>query len=188
MSRFSKEETVMNETTRQPKVTVETAKPTEAAKPAEPIAVERTSLSRFDDIEREFDRLMEGFLSRSWLRPFRLDRSPFRSLEARAPKVDVVEHDDSVVIRAELPGVKKEDLDVSLTDDTVTIKATSASETKEEKGEYVRQEISRGYVSRTVSLPAVVDGAKADASFKDGVLELTVPKIASSKRVKVDIG
>jgi HSP20 family protein len=103
-------------------------------------------------------------------------------MELRAPAVDVVERDEEVVVRAEVPGVEKKDVDVSITASSVTIKGETRREEKEEKGEYYRCEISRGAFSRTVSLPASVDPDKAKASFKDGILEITLPKVEKAKR------
>lgn len=90
-------------------------------------------------------------------------------------------------MRAEVPGVKKEDLDVSTTDNTVTIKGSTRHEEKEEKGDYYRSEITRGSFSRTVALPSEVDSAKAKARYKDGILELTLPKVNKSKRRTVKV-
>jgi HSP20 family protein len=93
-----------------------------------------------------------------------------------------------VVVRAEVPGVEKDDLDISVSDNTVTIKGETRREEKEEKGDYYRSEISRGTFTRTVMLPGVVATDKAKAKFKDGVLELKLPKVEKTKRrtVKID--
>ena len=72
-------------------------------------------------------------------------------------------------------------------DDSVTIRGETRKETKEEKGDYHRCEISHGSFSRTVALPAAVDGAKAAAIFKDGILELTLPKVQATKRHKIAV-
>lgn len=138
----------------------------------------------------EMDRFFEGLFPRGWMRPWRWEWPGWPSMpfEGKMPRVDVIERDNEIVVRAEVPGVDKKDLDVSMTDQTVTIKGATSHEEKEEKGEYYRCEISRGGFSRTVALPAEVDGAKAKASFKDGVLELVAPKIEKAKRrsIKVD--
>jgi HSP20 family protein len=103
------------------------------------------------------------------------------------PKVDVIERDDEVIVKAELPGVDKKDLDVSVTENSVTIKGTTSHEEKEEKGDYYRCEISRDAYARTVALPSYVDADKAKANFKDGVLELKLPKVEKSKRRSIEI-
>ena len=139
----------------------------------------------------EMDRMFESFFPRGWLQPFRREwpslsemAAPF---EGKMPKVDVINRDAEIVVRAEVPGVDKKDLDVSMTDSTVTIKGSTSHEEKEEKGDYYRCEISRGAFSRTVALPAGVDASKAKAKFQDGVLELTMPKTEKTKRVNVKV-
>lgn len=146
------------------------------------------AMSPFDEMER----MMEEFFPGSLMRPGRWGWGPRGSglaapFEGRWPKVDVVEQDNQVVVRAEVPGVKKEDLDVSITDNSVTIRGTTQEEKTEEEGDYYHREISRGSFSRTVTLPGGVDGDKAKASFKDGMLELTLPKEERSKRRKVKV-
>jgi HSP20 family protein len=74
-----------------------------------------------------------------------------------------------------------------LTENVVTIKASISHEEKEEKGDYYRSEISRGSFSRTLTLPANVDGAKAKATFKNGVLELVLPKLEDPRRRSIPV-
>jgi HSP20 family protein len=144
-------------------------------------------MSPFEEIERYFDRV----LPRGWMDPFHWERPRWPELgaafEGRMPRVDVIDREDEIVIHAELPGVEKDDLDVSMTDNTVTIKGSTRREEKEEKGDYYRCEISRGAFARTVSLPGDVDAEKAAATFKDGILELALPKVKKSRRRSVPI-
>lgn len=84
------------------------------------------------------------------------------------PSVDVIDRDDEVLVRAEVPG-------------------ETHAEEKEEKGDYYRCEISRGTFTRSIGLPAAVDDTKAKASMKDGMLELTLPKVEKSKRHTIAI-
>ncbi|MEW6133475.1 MAG: Hsp20/alpha crystallin family protein [Pseudomonadota bacterium] len=135
----------------------------------------------------EMDRLFEGFFPRGWLRPMRWEWPSLAEIERRFPKVDVIDRDNEIVVKAEVPGVDKKDIEVTTTDNTVTIKGKTSHEETEEKGDFYRCEISRGAFSRTVALPGEVDGSQAKASFKDGILELTLPKQAKSKRVSVKI-
>jgi HSP20 family protein len=78
-------------------------------------------------------------------------------------------------------------LDVSMTDDAVTLRASIRHEEKEEKGEYYRREMSRGEFQRTLRLPAAVKGEQAKATFKDGILELVLPKMEQAKRKTIRI-
>lgn len=138
----------------------------------------------------EMERMMEGFVPRGWLRPgwewpsWARVPMPF---EGRMPKVDVIDREDEVVVKAELPGVDKKDLEVSMTDNAVTVRGSTSREEKEEKGDYFRSEIARGSFSRTIPLPAEVNGDKARAQFKDGILELTLPKLEKSKRRSIKV-
>ncbi len=144
--------------------------------------------SPWDEMERWFDE----FGRRGWLHPFTRDwpteelgeMAPF---EGRMPRVDMIDRDNEVVIKAELPGVKKDDLEVTLSENTVTIQAHTIKEEKEEKDEYYRREMSRGDFQRTLTLPGGVDDAKAKASFTDGMLELTIPKMEKTSRRKVKV-
>jgi HSP20 family protein len=145
-------------------------------------------LSPFDEMDRMFDRFFGRSWPRSFLRPLEADWSVPAPFEGRTPKVDVIERDKEVVVKAELPGVQKENVEISVTDHSLTLRATTREEKTEEKGEYHRRELSRGEFVRSLTLPADVDGSKAKATYKDGVLELVVPKIEVSKRhsVKID--
>ncbi|MCK5481531.1 MAG: Hsp20/alpha crystallin family protein [Gammaproteobacteria bacterium] len=141
----------------------------------------------------EMEQWFNEFGRRGWLHPFTRDwptqelesMAPF---EGRTPRVDMIDRDNEIVIKAELPGVKRDDVEVTLSENTVTIRAHTLREEKEEKEEYYRREMSRGDFQRTLTLPSGVDDAKAKASFADGVLELTIPKMekTSKRKVKVD--
>jgi HSP20 family protein len=149
------------------------------------------AMSPFEAMDRLMDQMFESGFPRGWMRPFRTEwpswaegAAPF---EGKTPKVDVIDRDKEVIVKAELPGVDKKDVDVSVTNNTVTIKATTSHEEKEEKGDYYRCEMSRGAFSRTVGLPAEVAEDKAKAKFKDGVLELTLPKVKETKRHTIKV-
>jgi len=134
----------------------------------------------------EMDRVFERLFPRGWMFPYAWERPLLAELglthEGKMPRIDVIDRDVEILVRAEAPGAKKDDLEVAITGNTVTIKGQTSHEEKEEKGEYFRCEISRGAFSRTVSLPAEVDAEKAVAEFKDGVLEVRLPKIEHAKR------
>jgi HSP20 family protein len=134
----------------------------------------------------EMERMMESFFPRGWMRPFLWER-PFMSelalpFEGKLPRVDVIDRDEEVLVRAEVPGVDKKDLEISVSENTVTINGKTSHELKEEKGNYYRCEVSSGAFTRTVALPSDVDAGKAKTTFKDGILELTLPKVTKSKR------
>jgi len=138
----------------------------------------------------EMDRLFDNFMNRRWLSPLRWEMPSMTDLglhEMKVPRVDVVDRENEVLVRAEVAGVKKEDLDISVSEHSVTIKGKTSHEEKEEKGDYFRSEISRGSFSRTVALPGDVDTNNAKAVFNDGILEMTIPKAEKSKRKSVKV-
>ena len=103
------------------------------------------------------------------------------------PKMDVVDRDKEVFVKAELPGIDKGDLDISISNGRLVIKGKTSHEEKEEDGDYLKQEISKSEVYRSVQLPSEVDDSKAKSSFKNGVLELTIPKQKSGHRRRIEI-
>lgn len=144
------------------------------------------ALSPFDEMDRMFDGLLRG----GWMRPWQWDWSnmpEMKAMGAKPPKVDVIDRETDVLVRAEVPGVDKKDLDISVTDNTVTIKGSTRHEEKEERGDYYRREIATGSFSRSLALPAEVDGSRAKADFKDGMLELTLPKAEKTKRHSIRV-
>ncbi|WJW76630.1 Hsp20/alpha crystallin family protein [Thiohalobacter sp. IOR34] len=138
----------------------------------------------------EMERMFELF-NRGGLLPSRWEWPSWAEMPAvysgPGPKVDIIDREDEILLRAELPGVDKKDIDISVNEDSVTLKGSTKLEHKEEKGDYVRSEIAQGSFSRTLTLPASVDPDKAKASFKDGILELTLPKQARSKRKTIKV-
>jgi HSP20 family protein len=122
---------------------------------------------------------------------FRQMLRPWRSeLAERAPqiKLDVHENDASYTVKAEVPGVSKEDIDVRIEGNLVTLSAEVKKDKEEKKdGRVLRSERHYGYASRSFTLACEVDEAKAEARYKDGILELTLPKKTktSSKRLPI---
>lgn len=95
--------------------------------------------------------------------------------------VDVIEKKDEVLVKASVPGLKPEDIDVSITGDVLTIKGETKSEEKIEDGTYLRQERRYGRFERSLQLPTLVVADKADAKFEHGVLTLKLPKAEEAR-------
>ncbi len=133
------------------------------------------NLSRLhDNIDDLFDSFFKG-----------LDR-PFSGYKGW-PAIDVADKDDAVVVRAEVPGCKAEDIEISVYGNTVTISGEK-KESKEEKDKgYYYSESSYGSFRREIVLPMDVDESKIDAVCKDGVLSITLPKAEKAKTVKVKV-
>lgn len=135
-------------------------------------------------LDNDFDDMFEGFF-----RPMRtIDESGSHDL---VPAVDVSENENEFVVRVEIPGVRKEDVDVTVENGVLTINAENKSETEEKEGERViRQERRYGKYMRSLRLGTDINESKVKATHKDGVLQVTLPKAeeVKPKRVNVDVG
>ncbi len=133
----------------------------------------------FWQLRGEFERAMGDLLARS------ATASP-RSQERSFPAVNVWEEGDQLFAEAELPGVKSEDLDVSVTGDELTLRGRRSGATSEGQS-YHRRERSAGEFSRTLHLPYEVDAGDVEATLRDGVLMLKLPKAVSARPRKIEV-
>ena len=136
-----------------------------------------SALSPFEEFERRF----EDFLRR----PFSMMETPWwtrwPALAGEvSPSMDIYEEGGDIVVKAEIPGMKKEEIHIDINEKTVTISGEKKKEEKVERKNYVHLERTYGSFARTFALPAEVQTDKARATFKDGVLELRVPKTAEA--------
>ncbi len=127
-----------------------------------------------DEVERVFDT----FFGRRGL----VGREP-----VFIPAIDVEETDDAFIVRAELPGMKKEDIKLTITEDSLTISGERKRAKEEKNKTYHRMEIAYGKFVRTIEFPVDVDPKKAKAVYKDGILEITVPKSERAKPKEIEI-
>ncbi len=140
---------------------------------------------------RGMEDVFDGFFRAPWAEPLGFRRPFLRELEAPfdigLPAVDLIDREGELVVRAELPGVKKEEIDLTLTDDSLAI--TVEREAKEEKKEdrFYRAEMSRESMARTVYFPVEVESGKAKAHLADGILEIVIPKMTKAKRHTVKV-
>ncbi|MEK7354302.1 MAG: Hsp20/alpha crystallin family protein, partial [Chloroflexota bacterium] len=104
-----------------------------------------------------------------------------------APPVDVFEEGDTLEVKVELPGVKQEDVDVSVSDDTLTIKGERKQESSVKDEDYYRSEITYGSFYRSIALPLSVDTKNITAVYDDGILRVTLQKAAGAKPKKVTV-
>jgi len=147
--------------------------------------IEPKILSPFEEIERLFEEV--------WKRPFSVLGSIVPRIrgesEVIAPAVDIYEEGDDLVLKADLPGLNKDDIEVKITDDYITISGEKKKEEKVEEKNYYRYERSYGSFTRTFRLPVEVQTDKAKAKFENGVLEVRIPKTeeAKSKERKLTI-
>lgn len=133
--------------------------------------------SPFEEMERWFDEA----LHMPFFAPFRPSRFGFPDFGEPMPSVDIYEDGNDVVVKAEVPGMRKEDIEVKITEDILTISGVKKAEERVEKKDYHRLERSFGSFSRKLRLPSEVEADKAAASFHDGVLEIRIPKTEAAK-------
>lgn len=138
---------------------------------------------------REMERRMEEMM-RHPLMPLRQPlswwRVPTEEL-AWMPALEIYEKEDKFVVRTELPGMKKEEIDISVLGDTLTIKGERKTESEVKDEDYYRCELCYGKFSRAVTLPSAVQAGKVEASYDNGILEITLPKAAEAKPRKVEV-
>jgi HSP20 family protein len=139
----------------------------------------------------EMERLVESIFPHGLLRPTQWEWPSWEKTRPffahRMPAADVIDRENEVLVRAEVPGVKKEDLTVSVADDSLTIRGCTECQEETKREDYYRHEMSYGEFSRTLALPQNVDTSRAVAKMKDGVIEITLPKLERAKRRSLDI-
>ena len=149
----------------------------------------------FESLRREIDRVFEDFNWGAWGLPFRRsvsDIEPFWRREltwGAAPAVDVVESDKAYEVTAELPGMDEKDIEVKIADDGLIIRGEKKEEKEEKEKDYYVSERRYGSFQRYFQVPEGVDKDKIEASFKKGVLTITLPKkpeaIEAEKKIEV---
>jgi len=105
----------------------------------------------------------------------------------QVPKIDLIDKDGEITVRAEVPGIDRNDIDLSIEDNILCIKGRSTSETKEEDGKIHRREICTTSFNRTVFLPGVVSADNSKAKLKDGILEITFHKLKPKVRQSIKV-
>ena len=132
------------------------------------------------NLRREMERFFDRFPESVW-EPFATTAGDW------APTLDVSETKDAMVVKAELPGVDPEELEIMLTGDLLTLKGEKEKKTEEKEERYHRLERTYGAFLRSVRLPMAVDGSKVTATFKNGELVVTLPKTPASKGTMIPV-
>jgi HSP20 family protein len=158
-------------------------------KQAAPEATHRPLIGRYMPAwERDVDRWLDELRRRLHLPSLWTGERWWPSeVEIQVPALDVYETDEAVVLKADLPGLSKDEIEVNLTDSTLTVTGEKKKESEVKQEHYYRSERSFGSFSRMVHLPAEVNGAQAKATFKNGVLEVRLPKTEAARRKAVKV-
>lgn len=131
---------------------------------------------------RRMHEALDRFMDRAFL-----DAPLFGGFYEGTLPVDVYQTEDEVVVKASIPGIKPEDIDISVTGDTLSIRGEAREEEEEKSGQYhLRERMYRSF-ARALTLPSSVDPDKAQAEFKDGVLKLTLPKLEEAKTKRIAV-
>lgn len=165
----------------------------QVSKRPEPRVPVRREESRdpFLALRERMDRLMEDFFGGFGMTPYsRWDVSPFEwRMSAFTPSIDIRDEDNQIKVEAELPGMTEKDVEISLTADSVVISGEKKQESEEKQKDYYRMERSYGSFQRTIPLPVDVDRDKVEATFKNGLLTVTLPKtqeaMKQAKKIEV---
>jgi HSP20 family protein len=169
---------------------IKVAKKTKAKKKKTRALVPRRAASELSRPESDVDRMFEDFLGhRRW--PFWPERWwPTAGMRITTPAVDLYEEKDDIVVKAELPGMERDNIEVNLSGKRLTIKGEKKQEQEVKKEGYYRSERSYGSFARSLELPREVQADKVKAAFKSGILEIRLPKTEEAKKretkVKVD--
>ena len=144
---------------------------------------------RLSDVERMFEDWFEDFWARPVSRLWRPGFARMRSMSIEAPALDVYEQKDDLIVKAEIPGLTKDEIDITLEANTLTIKGEKKKEEEVKDDDYYRCERTYGAFTRSIELPVTVQTDKVNASFKNGVLEIRMPKTEEAKKnvVKVKV-
>ena len=134
----------------------------------------------------EINRLRQE-INRLFEEPFDLFAPTTGLIEGWTPSIDVYEDKDNVTVQAELPGMKKDEIDVSMVGDTLTISGERKHHEEKKEGETYRAERYFGRFQRSITLPQRVDAEKIQANYKDGVLTITCPKAEEVKPKQIDV-
>ncbi|MDH3481839.1 MAG: Hsp20/alpha crystallin family protein [Gammaproteobacteria bacterium] len=140
-------------------------------------------------LTQSMEEFFEGFPPRRWMETF----GPFglkwpRDIDMeRDFRLDVIDRDKEFVVRGELPGIEKDDIEVTISGDRLMIEAERKFEEEETKDTFYRHELGYGKFMRTVLLPEEVDFEKIHAELKDGILNITLPKVRAAERHTVKV-
>jgi len=142
----------------------------------------KSELKKHSSPLEEMERMFNDFFQQRFFAPTWMPRFKFPEMADVSTSVDMFEEGDNLVIKAELPGMKKEDINVDLKDDVITISGEKKSEEKTDRKDFHRVERTFGSFTRRLRLPVEIKADKVEASFKDGVLEIKMPKSEAAKQ------
>ena len=143
--------------------------------------VHRSPFSEMEEMGKSFESIFGPWLLHPSMRRWPIEETGW------APAIDIFDRGNNLVVKAELPGMKQEDIDVSVVGDTLTIKGERNAESEVKEENYYCNECSYGTFTRSMTLPSHVDSDRIEATYEDGVLEINLPKVPEVTEKKVRI-
>jgi HSP20 family protein len=162
-----------------------------ATRQPQPMAKREQHHSPFETFANEMERLFGDFgFTREWMRrPWSLRMHRPGEVETWTPQIELSQQNNELVVRADLPGLKKEDVNIDINDEAITVSGERRHESESESGGMYRSERNYGSFYRTIPLPKGAISDQAKATFKDGVLEIRVPappeQVTRGRRVEI---
>jgi HSP20 family protein len=140
--------------------------------------IARTETDLFSELRRLQDEMLQLFHAST-------GRGPFNA--AFVPAIDVSEDKDNIVVKADLPGLTKDDIEITLQDNVLTVRGEKKQESETKGKNFYRRERAHGAFHRSFELPASVNASNVAATFKDGVLRITLPKAEQAKPKQIQV-
>ena len=140
-------------------------------------------------LTHSMEEFFENFSPRRWMETFEPFgwKGPMSTDFERSFRVDILDREKELIVRAELPGVEKDDIEVTISGNRLMIEAEREFEEEERKETFYRHELGYGELMRTIVLPVEVDVEHVEAALKDGILNVTLPKIQAAERHTVKV-
>lgn len=145
-------------------------------------------LKELESMRKEMDRIWEDlFPSRKEPAPWKRQAAAGAEQATASPAIDIIDRTEEIVVRAEMPGVAKDDIDISLQDGTLTIKGEVKEEAGQKEGNYTYSERNYRYFARSLNIPFKIKQDGIKASLKDGVLSVRLPKVMEEQPRKITV-
>jgi HSP20 family protein len=148
------------------------------------ITKRKSEPTAIESMRREMDRFFDELTPFSWMR----ETNGGSRMDVWAPNTDMSEDENEYVIKMDIPGMTKDDIEVNFEDNRITIRGERSEEEREEKKDYIRKERYKGSFYRSITIPKTVDEDQIKAKFEEGVLKVNLPKaeVSKPKEVKVE--
>lgn len=144
-------------------------------------------LRELETMRREMDRIWDELFTPGRRQAEASWKRPASETGIASPPIDIIDKNNEVIVKAEMPGVSKENIDISLQDSTLTLKGELKDDSAVKDGNYTYSERNYHYYSRALTIPFKIDQSKIKANLKDGILYIHLPKVAEEQPKKINV-